>query len=112
MLESREGTAFGNRCTGPVLQQADNSDYKISVSAHGHLPTKGPQPTFFAAGPQVRPGVTMARGRLIDEAPTWAALLGLTMPKAQGQPVRELLRDLCRNLPRGGASGAGTLPPF
>ena len=31
--------------------------------------------------------------RLIDEAPTWAALLGLTMPKAQGQPVRELLRD-------------------
>ena len=93
VLESREGTAFGNRCTGPLLQQADNSDYKISVSAHGHLPTKGPQPTFFAAGPQVRPGVTVARGRLIDEAPTWAALLGLTMPAAQGRPVRELLRD-------------------
>ena len=91
VLESRDGTAFGNRCTGAVLQQADNRDYKISVSAHGHLPVRGPQPPFFAAGPHVRRGVTVERGRLIDEAPTWAAMLGVEMPSAQGQAVRELL---------------------
>lgn len=91
VLESREGTAFGNQCVGPVLQSTDNRDYKISVSAHGHLPTKGPQPTWFAAGPQIRSGVVLERGQLIDEAPTWAAVLGAEMPQAQGQVRWELL---------------------
>lgn len=91
VIEGRPGTAFGNDCTGALLRSADNSDYKISISAHGHLPAKGPQPVFFAAGPDIRQGVTLEFGELIDEAPTWAAILGADMPWAQGQTFKKIL---------------------
>lgn len=91
-IEGRLGTAFGNNCTGPLICPTDNSDYKLSVSAHGHLPTKGPQPIFFAAGPDIKEGVVIKRGDLTDEAPTYAAILGVEMPWAQGKAMREILK--------------------
>ncbi len=91
IVEGRLGTSFGNSCTGELLQPTDNRDYKLSVSAHGHMPTKGPQPTFFAAGPQIKAGVTIPFARLIDEAPTWAAIVGAQMPQAQGSVIQEIL---------------------
>lgn len=91
-IEGRLGTAFGNNCTGPLICPTDNSDYKLSVSAHGHLPTKGPQPIFFAAGPDIKEGVVIERGDLIDEAPTYAAILGVKMPWAQGRAMKEILK--------------------
>ncbi len=92
-VEGRPGTSFGNKCEGEPIQPTDNSDYKLSVSAHGHLPVKGPQPTFYMAGPHICAGLTMEEGRLIDEAPTWAALLGAAMPQAQGRALTELIRQ-------------------
>lgn len=91
-IEGMPGTAFGNNCTGELLCTADISDYKFSVSAHGHLPEKGPQPIFFAAGPEIMPGVVVERGDLIDEAPTYAAILGVEMPWAQGQAMKAILK--------------------
>lgn len=91
-IEGRPGTAFGNNCTGELLCPTDNSDYKLSVSAHGHLPDKGPQPVFFMAGPDIRQGVVVERARLVDEAPTYAAVLGVEMPWAQGRVLSELLK--------------------
>ena len=32
-------------------------------------------------------------GRLIDEAPTYAAILGVDLPDTDGTPVREIIRD-------------------
>lgn len=92
VLEGRPGTAFGNNCSGQLLCPTDNSDYKLSVSAHGHLPQKGPQPIFFAAGPAIRTGVTVPKGNLIDQAPTYAAILGVEMPWAQGNAIQEILK--------------------
>ena len=92
-VEGRPGTSFGNKCEGEPIQPTDNSDYKLSVSAHGHLPVKGPQPTFYMAGPHICAGLTMEEGRLIDEAPTWSALLGAAMPQAQGRALTELIRQ-------------------
>ena len=60
--------------------------------AHGHLPIKGPQPIFFAAGPDIRENVVVERGNLIDEAPTYAAILGVEMPWAQGTAMTEILK--------------------
>ena len=91
-IEGRLGTAFGNNCTGEIFCPTDNSDYKLSVSAHGHLPEKGPQPIFFGAGPDIRSGVIIENGNFVDEAPTYAALLGIEMPWAQGKAIRELLK--------------------
>ena len=93
VIEGRLGTSFGNNCTGALICPTDNSDYKLSVSAHGHLPDKGPQPIFFAAGPDIREGVVVERGNLIDEAPTYAAILGVEMPWAQGKAMKEILRQ-------------------
>lgn len=93
VLEARLGTAFGNLCQGPLLMGTDSADYKLSVSAHGHLPVKGPHPTFFMAGPQIRKGVVIEKGHLIQEAPTWAAILGCEMPFAQGKAVTEMLNE-------------------
>ena len=93
VIEGRPGTAYGNRCTEPMIMSTDSSDYKISVSAHGHMPTKGPWPTFFMAGPQIRQGVIIEEGHLIDEAPTWLAVLGIDMPTAQGKAFKELINE-------------------
>jgi predicted AlkP superfamily pyrophosphatase or phosphodiesterase len=90
-IESRAGTAFGNNCTGSEIISTDNSDYKLSVASHGHLPEKGPQPILFAAGPQIRQGQKLSPGNLIDEGPTFAAILGLEMPHAQGRAIESLL---------------------
>ena len=92
-IEGRLGTSFGNNCTGELIRPTDNTDYKLSVSAHGHLPEKGPQPIFFAAGPAIREGVAVERGDLIDEAPTYAAILGVEMPWAQGTAMKEILKQ-------------------
>lgn len=93
VIEGRPGTSFGNRCVEPMIIDPDNRDYKISVSAHGHMPTKGPQPTFFMAGPQIKQGVVIENCEMIDEAPTWLAILGIDMPSAQGRAYKELLNE-------------------
>jgi len=92
-IEGRPGTAFGNRSLPPMIMSTDNTDYKISVSSHGHMPTKGPWPTFFMAGPQVKEGVVVEVGHLVDHAPTWLAILGIEMPTAQGRVVKEILSE-------------------
>ncbi len=93
VIEGWVGTAFGNNCSGEVLCPTDNSDYKLSVSAHGHLPEKGPQPIFFAAGPDIRTGVIIEKADLTDEAPTYAEILGVEMPWAQGCVLKEILKN-------------------
>ncbi len=74
-----------------MIVKPDNSDYKFSVSSHGHLPHKGPQPIFFMSGPDVKAGAVMERQRIIDEAPTFAYMLGVSMEEAQGRCMEELL---------------------
>lgn len=92
VLEGRERTSFGNAWTGAKMVTPDNSDYKFSVASHGHLPHKGPQPVFIMTGPDVREGVVFERKRIIDEAPTFAALLHFDMPQATGHAISEILK--------------------
>lgn len=42
-------------------------------------------------GPDFRPGVVLPEGRIVDEAPTLAAAMGLSLPQADGRPIAELL---------------------
>lgn len=91
VLEGMRETSFGNAWTGDVMILPDNSDYKFSVASHGHLPHKGPQPVMIMAGPDVRANVVIERRRLIDEAPTFARMMGFDMPQAKGEVIEELL---------------------
>ena len=92
VLEGRNETAFGNACTGPRVITPDNSDYKFSVTSHGHLPSKGPQPVFIISGPDVRENTVIERASILDEAPTFAAMMGFTMPQATGRVLRSILK--------------------
>jgi predicted AlkP superfamily pyrophosphatase or phosphodiesterase len=92
VLEGARDTAFGNACTGPVLVRPDNSDYKFAVASHGHLPHKGAQPVFMIAGPAIKEHIVIPRQRIIDEAPTFARILGLTLPQAKGRVLEEFLK--------------------
>lgn len=92
ILEGGTGTSFGNEITGPILITPESALAHFSISSHGHLPYKGPQPIFLMSGPDVKAGAVTERGRIIDEAPTFARMLGITMPAAQGRCMAELLR--------------------
>lgn len=91
VLEGMESTSFGAAVCGDVVVLPDNSDYKFSVSSHGHLPHKGPQPVFMMAGPDVRAGAVTERRRIIDEAPTFARMMHFDMPQAKGTAMLELI---------------------
>ena len=58
---------------------------------HGYRPEKGPQPVFLASGPAFKPGAVVATAHVTDEAPTLAAVLGQTLPQADGRVLTELL---------------------
>ena len=44
------------------------------------------------AGPAFKSGVTVERESILDEAPTFAAALGITLPQAEGRPIAEVLK--------------------
>lgn len=65
---------------------------KTGVATHGGSPAREEVTTFFVAGPDVRPGTVHGSRSMVDEAPTMAAMLGLTMPDVDGAPIFEILR--------------------
>jgi predicted AlkP superfamily pyrophosphatase or phosphodiesterase len=89
MLEAAPGYAFGEELTGPEVNEP--KDYK---GTHGHLPTR---PELRAAlivyGAGARVGSRMSLARMIDIAPTAAAVLGLTFADVEGSPIRELIKE-------------------
>lgn len=93
VLESDGYTSFGDRWIRPIVLDRNNStDYRYGRATHGHLPEKGPQPVFVARGPAFRENVILPSGRLVDEAPTLAAVLGVQIPGADGNVIYELLK--------------------
>lgn len=92
IIESDGYTSFADGCTRPLVSHADLKDYRMGRATHGYLPGNGPQPVFLAKGPDIKPGVMLPRHKVIDEAPTFAKLLGFEMPQAQGCAMDELLK--------------------
>ena len=93
VLETDGYTSFSNACTRPFVRPADNSDYKFGRATHGYHPDKGPQPTLLACGPHIRSGVILDRRSILDEAPTYARILGVELPDAEGKAMEEILAD-------------------
>lgn len=93
VLETDGYTSFGNDYTGALCRPHDISDYRFGRATHGHQPDKGPQPTFIAFGPDIRPGALLERRPIVDEPATFARVLGVDMGEIDGRPMVELLRD-------------------
>ena len=91
MLETDGYTSFSDSCREPVVGAIDLSDYRLGKATHGYQPEKGPQPVCIARGPAFRPDAFLPHAQTIDEAPTWAAILGTDMPQAEGRVLWELI---------------------
>ena len=88
----RVSVHFGESVTKPLVEAFGDTDYRYGRASHGYLPEKGPHPVFMAKGPDFAENVVLEKGRLIDEAPTYAALLGVNLPDTDGEPIKEFLR--------------------
>lgn len=84
-------TSFSSNWNGPLVRVNQGAESGKHHSSHGHMPEKGPQPPMIVYGPAFRKGVCLDDGNILDEAPTFAAALGLELPQAQGKPIKELL---------------------
>lgn len=92
ILEALDGVSFGDEFHPPLVAPFETKDYRYGRATHGYLPEKGPQPVFYAKGPDFREHVMLEHARLVDEAPTFAELLGLEFPNVQGSCLWELLK--------------------
>ncbi|MBI2899334.1 MAG: alkaline phosphatase family protein [Planctomycetes bacterium] len=78
-LEAEDGFMFASTSKGSLTGHKP-----WSKGQHGHLPTKPKLATgFIASGPGIR-RVLIERMRVIDVAPTVAAMLGLEMKEVEG----------------------------
>ena len=92
VVETDGFTSFGDSYQRPIVTNLTNEDYRYGQATHGYLPEKGIQPVFVAKGPDFRENVLLKEARLIDEAPTLAKLLGVSLDGADGKPLDELLK--------------------
>ena len=91
VLEGDGYTSFSDSAIRPIVKSFDAGDYRFGRGTHGHLPTKGPQPTFIASGPSFRKDVIIPEGSILNHAPTIAAALGIELPEAEGSAVYDIL---------------------
>ncbi len=92
VLETDGFTTFSDDWRRPVVRPLDETDYRFGHSTHGHMPEKGPQPPFLAMGPSFIPGAVMETADLLGHAPTFARILGVSLPKAHAHAHEALLR--------------------
>ena len=91
VVESDGYTTFGDDCKEPLIAGIDLSDYRLGKATHGYRPEKGPQPVFVATGPAFKKDFVIPFAYTIDEAPTFAHILGQSMPQADGRVLEEIL---------------------
>ena len=93
VIESSLPIAFGEYLSGDALwRSCQPGDKKTGVATHGGSPGREEVTMFLAAGPDVCHTTVRESHSMVDEAPTMAAMLGLTMPDADGSVISEILR--------------------
>ncbi len=86
VLVAAEGFMFANGHDGPLVVPS------WDLGAHGYPPTDPRmRASFLAAGRGVVTGAKLGTVRMIDVAPTLAALLALSLPNPEGAPIAGLL---------------------
>lgn len=91
VVESEPGVAVGTAWNRRPVVLREDPDFTGNLGAHGHAPHHGGQPVFVATGPGFVPGLDLGRRSMLDEAPTFAAVLGIELPDATGSVMRDVL---------------------
>jgi len=95
MLEAKNGYYFLEDLEGEYLKMITREDVtadkKYTLATHGYSPNKGNYGTILmASGKGIKP-ITLPSIRLIDEGPTFARLLGVSLGDTDGGIIEELL---------------------
>ena len=96
MLEANKGYYFLDDAEEEVIRQIQPGEAgkvpHITVNTHGYSPFKPNYTTvFLAAGKGIKKGTVVEKMRLIDEGPTLARLLGVSLRGADGHLIQEML---------------------
>jgi predicted AlkP superfamily pyrophosphatase or phosphodiesterase len=95
MIEAHQGFYFKEGLEGNYIDSITAEDVKekrYTVASHGYSPEKNNYTTvLMIAGKGVRPNVTLPSMHLVDEGPTFARLLGVSLGNTDGRVVEELL---------------------
>ena len=102
VIETDGYTTFADSWLRPMVggltDEALFTAYKYGNATHGHIPKKGPQPTVIFKGPHFAKGVTIEEGVIVDQAPTYAKLLGVELPEADGKAIESLIVEEIRTV--------------
>lgn len=91
ILEAKDGHDFKNMVTGRLVYDSDEIP-NVYFGDHGYLPDhKDMKTLLLMKGPSVRQGAVIEHSSLVDEGPTFAAMLGLSMEKTEGRVLTDLL---------------------
>ena len=97
-LESKDQAMFGSNTEGAIVTK------RPEKGSHGYDPNRpDQQASLLLAGDGIRPGVVLPKARMVDVAPTLAALLGVSMPGVKGRALSEFLAE--------GVTHAGAISP-
>ncbi|QOR72405.1 alkaline phosphatase family protein [Ruania alkalisoli] len=91
VVESEPGVIVGMLWDRRTVVRAGDEDFPALKGSHGHAPRHGGQPVFIGSGPAFTPGADAGRRNMLDEAATFAHLLGLELPDCEGEVVTEML---------------------
>lgn len=94
VVESDGFTSFHSDWRAPAVRPVEISDYRYGRATHGHMPEKGPQPPMIVSGSAFQQNVVLDSASILDEAPTFAAALGISLPQAEGRVLWELLKKV------------------
>lgn len=86
VVEGTEGTMFHNHMRAPLVRKKHEPNFNNYKGMHGHSPKKGQKPPFLVFGPDVKEGIIIESGDMLDECPTLASLLGIEMKGVEGKP--------------------------
>ncbi|MEK6302502.1 MAG: ectonucleotide pyrophosphatase/phosphodiesterase [Acidobacteriota bacterium] len=88
MIDAAPGYSFDDKLTGP-----DSHDAKDYRGTHGQLPSRADmRSALIVYGQAARAGAKASIVRMVDIAPTAAAVLGLSFAEAEGLPMAEMLK--------------------
>ena len=92
VLETDGYTSFSDYLTRPLVRDLSNEDYRFGTATHGYLPKFGPHPMLLAKGPSIRENMVLSGNHIVNEAPTYAKILGAELPGTDGSPILEILK--------------------
>lgn len=89
-LEAAKGYYFTDEVADELITEVSSG--ADMLAAHGYSPYKNDYTTLLlACGPGIREGTVLPPVRIIDLGPTFASLLGLKLPDAEGEVIDDMI---------------------